>query len=279
MRVKPFVKRFLLLPLLPVLLVALAAPSVLAQGTLEIIALRHRTVEQVLPVLRPMLEPGGVLSGQSNQLIVRTSRGNLAEIRTALEAIDRPARRLLISVRFDAGVDAARSGIDAEGRISTRGDSRIDVRVQDSRSVLDERVDQRVQVLEGGRALIASGESRPVREREVVRTPGGTIVTDNTVMQEAATGFEVVPRLSGSTVFLEIAPQRERFADGALPGRASAIQADRAASTVSGRLGEWIELGGSFTTTAREGSGILSSRQARSVENRRIWVRVEEVRP
>jgi len=35
------------------------APAALAQGTLEVIPLRHRTVEQVLPVLRPLLEPGG----------------------------------------------------------------------------------------------------------------------------------------------------------------------------------------------------------------------------
>ena len=71
-----------------------------AQG-LEIIPLQHRTVEQVLPVLRPLLEPGGTLTGQSNQLIVRASPRNLAEIRSALEAIDRPLRRLQISVRQD----------------------------------------------------------------------------------------------------------------------------------------------------------------------------------
>src|SRR4030066_117723 len=68
------------------------APAVPAQGTLEVIPLRHRTVEQVLPVLRPLLEPGGAMSGQSYQLIVRTSPGNLAEIRAALQAIDHPAR-------------------------------------------------------------------------------------------------------------------------------------------------------------------------------------------
>ena len=50
------------------------APAVLAQGTLEVIPLRHRTVEQVLTVLRPLLEPGGAMSGQSNQLTVRARR-------------------------------------------------------------------------------------------------------------------------------------------------------------------------------------------------------------
>ena len=72
-----------------------------AQGTLEVVTLRHSTAEQVIPVLRPLLEPGGALSGQFNQLIVRTSAANLAQIRAALDAIDQPQRRLTISVRFD----------------------------------------------------------------------------------------------------------------------------------------------------------------------------------
>src|SRR5260370_38182691 len=88
----------------------------LAQQALEIIPLRHRTVDQVLPVLQPLVEPGGALTGQSGQLIVRTSPANLAEIKRALEAIDRPLRRLQISVRFDDALEAAGQGIEAAAR-------------------------------------------------------------------------------------------------------------------------------------------------------------------
>ena len=231
----------------------LAAAVAFAQDALEIIPLKHRTVEQVLPALRPLLEPGGALSGQSSQLFVRTSPRNLAEIRAALQAIDTPARRLLISVRFDAAADSARSGVEAGGRVSNRGDSRIDVRIEDSRSARDERVDQRVQVLEGGHAFISTGESR--------------------VFGEAATGFAVLPRVSGSNVVLEVAAQKESFARG------GAIQGQRAASAVSGRLGEWIELGGGSESSARAGSGIFSSQERTTRGSRRIWLRVEEVKP
>lgn len=210
-------KRFLLL--------ALFAPAVFAQVTLEVISLRHRTADQVIPILRPLLEPGGALSGQFNQLIVRTSPGNLAQIRAALDAIDRPIRRLVISVRFDTA--------------------------QDSRSVLDERVDQRMQVLEGGQAYISTGESR--------------------IYGQAGTGFAVMPRVSGSNVTLDIASQQEAFTRG------GAIQGQRAVSTVSGRLGEWFELGGASSSSARSDSGILSARERTAVGERRIWVKVEEV--
>jgi len=258
-------KRFLLLLLF-------VAPAALAQGALEVIPLRHRTVDQVLPVLRPLLEPGGAMSGQSNQLIVRTSARNLADIRAALDAIDIPARRLVISVRFDSVGEATRGGLEAGGTISSRG-SRIEMRVEDTRALREDRVDQRVQVLEGGRAVISTGESRPLRQQQVIRSPAGTVISDSTVVQETATGFEVVPRLSGATVFLEIAPQRQSFATGG----SGAIQAERSASTLSGRLGEWIELSGTGRSGASGERGVLSARELRTTESRRIWVKVEEV--
>jgi type II secretory pathway component GspD/PulD (secretin) len=188
------------------------APALLAQGVLEVISLRHRTAEQVIPVLRPLLEPGGTMSGQYNQLIVRTGPDNLAQIRAVLESIDRPLRRLVVSVRFD----------------NTQ---------QSARSARDEQVDQRIQTLEGGQAYISSGQSR--------------------TYAQAGTGFAVMPRISGNNVTLDIAAQQEAFTRG------GAVQGGRAVSTVSGRLGEWLELGG-------------SSRDGVTVGERRIWVKVEE---
>jgi len=229
----------------------------------------------VIPILRPLLEPGGALSGQHNQLIVRTSAGNLAQIRAALEAIDRPQRRLSITVRFDSAQDAARRDVQGAVRITSEGNSSAAVRMGDASSRRDERVDQRIQVLEGGRATIAAGQSRPVRVRQVIQTPGGPMVQETTEIAGAATGFVVIPRLAGSDeVILEIAPQRENFA----PGRAGAIQAERIESTVRGRLGEWFELGGASSASSRSEGAILSSRERNSSSDRRVWVKVEEIR-
>lgn len=204
------------------LFLAFAASVSFAQGAIEVISLRHRTAEQVIPVLRPLLEPGGALSGQGNQLIVRTSPENLAQLRQVLDSIDRPQRRLMISVRFD-----------------------------NSRSASDQRVAQQVQVLEGGEAQIFTGELR--------------------FWSDASTGIIAVPRLSGSNVTLELYAQQERYVRGA-------IQGQRAASTVAGRLSEWIELGGTSTSTASSGTDTLSSRESARSSDRRIWLMVEELR-
>ena len=233
------------------LLLLLLVPAAYGQGVLEVISLRHRTAEQVIPVLRPLLEPGGVLSGQYNQLIVRTSAANLAQIRSVLEAIDQPARRLTISVRFDAAQDSARSGLQTDARISNRGSS-AEIRIQESSSSAAERVDQRIQVLEGGQAFISAGESR--------------------IYGQAATGFAVVPRVSGGNVTLDIATQQEAFTRG------GAIQGQHAVASVSGRLGEWIDLGGASSASTRSDSGILSSRDRTTSGSRGVWVKVEELR-
>ena len=218
---------------------AVLAPPALGQNTLEIIALRYRTADQVLPSLRPLLDPGATLSGQGTQLIVRTSPQNLADLRRALEVIDRPARRLQISVRFDQALDSATQSVEAGARISNRG-ARVDVRAQDSRTSASDRVDQRIQVLEGARAFIYGGQSTDLRA--------------------TATGFEAIARLAGDTVIVDIAPQRQT------PDQYQAL-----ATTVSARLGEWFEVGGAATSAASPGT--------RSAEARRVWLKVEEIRP
>lgn len=246
-------------------LLAAAAAVASAQHALEIIALRHRTVEQVLPALRPLLEPGGTLTGQAGQLIVRASPANVAELRRALAAIDRPLRRLEISVRFDDSGRAERRDIEASGRISNRG-SRFELSARDAQSASAERVDQRVQVLEGGRAMIATGQSRPLRQRQFIQTPGGVVSQEIVVVQELTTGFEVVPLLVGDTVTLEVAPQRQR-----------GESYQRAATRVAARLGEWVELGAVLEDRSGTGRGIASASRSSASESRRVWIKVEEI--
>jgi len=227
---------------------ALACLALLAaaQQSLEVISLRHRTADQVIGTLRPLVEPGGSLTGQGNQLIVRVSAANLAEIRQALDAIDRPQRRLQISVRFDDALDASRRELGASGTISNRG-TRVEVRGADSRTGATERIDQQVQAMDGGRATIFTGQSRPILQGQF--------------MQDSITGFEVLPRVIGERVTVEV------FATRASSTSASTI--------ASGRLGEWFELGAVATSAARDDRSIGTMSQRSDSESRRVWVKVD----
>jgi type II secretory pathway component GspD/PulD (secretin) len=210
-----------------------------AQQALEIIPLRYRTVEQVLPALQPLLEPGATLSGTRGQLFLRASAPNAEDIKRALAAIDRPAKRLQISVRVDDAFERERRSVEASGSIGSGG-ARVGVSAQDSRRTAAERVDQRLQVLEGSRATIFAGRSNDY--------------------QDAGSGFEVVPRLAGSGVILEIVQQRPHQA---------------ASSTINARLGEWVELAGISQSTARDDRGFGSASGRRASESRRVWLKVE----
>lgn len=276
-----------------VLLVALLASSTYAQQQLEIINLKSRTADQVLPQLRPFIEPGGTLSGMNNQIFIRASDANRRQIRELLAAIDRPPRRLVISVRQDAESTATARGGEVSGRIGSdhariesrrtvisgagvevrRGGDVVRGQVYDSRSAGSERVAQQVQVVEGGKATINVGTSVPVPLRQVVLTPGGAVVSDTVVYRDLGTGFTAEPQLAGDNVTLTISPTHDTPGSYG-PGSANV---QRLTTTVSGRLGEWMSIGGSTEERAGEESGTLRYSTRGGSTGRSVQLKVEEL--
>lgn len=274
-------------------LLALLAGAAHAQQQLEIINLRSRTADQVLPQLRPFIEPGGTLSGMNNQIFIRASDVNRRQIKELLAAIDRPPRRLVISVRQDADSTASARGGEVSGSVSSggtriesrrtviggagvtvrRGDDVVRGQVYDSRSAGSERVAQQVQVVEGGKAYINVGTSVPVPLRQVVLTPGGAIVSETTVYRDLGTGFSAEPQLAGDNVTLTISPTHDTPGSYG-PGSAN-IQ--RLTTTVSGRLGEWMDVGGSVEERSGEEAGTLRYSTRGGSTGRRVQLKVEEL--
>ncbi|MDX9707396.1 MAG: hypothetical protein RBT86_07435 [Azospira sp.] len=288
---------FLMLALLPLLAVA--------QQQMEIIVLRHRLLDQVLPALQPLLEPGGTLSGMNDRLILRASAKNRDEIRRALAAIDTPLRSLRIVVARSREAAAEAQGLDVYGSVGSDGlrarlppagnaaggnaaggnaagggveirrdQAEIGARVLDTRSARTAGALQTVQVVEGGRAFIHVGRSLPVPLREAVLGPGGAVLRETVVYRDIGQGFHVEPQLVGERVMLEISPRFDA------PGHAGDGSANtlRLSTTVSGRLGEWIELGGSGRQASVSERSNLSSGTAGLRADDGVWLRVEEVR-
>lgn len=241
--------------------------------SLEVIELKSRTVDEVLPALLPLVEPGGTLTGMNNQLFLRTSPRNREDIKRALAAIDKPARRLIIHVAHDRQQQSANRGAEAVGQVIFGGkpQASVDARVWDTRSQRGENSAQRVQTVEGGRAFIQVGRSLPVPMRQVAVGPGGAIVNDSIVYRDIGSGFHASPRVSGDRVTLEISQQAEQ-----LEGR-GVIAGQRLATTVSGRLGEWMELGGTGQQANTRQGGSYSVGTGQMRDARSIWLMVEEV--
>jgi hypothetical protein len=114
-----------------------------------------------------------------------------------------------------------------------------------------------------------------VRNTIVTPSPGGgRTVQSTTSFQNVASGFYVVPRVSGERVFLDIAPQR------AVPGQQGPGSANvqQIVTTASGRLGEWFQLGGVDQSAAGSQSGLLYGASGTRSGSSSVWVRVDEIR-
>ncbi len=265
------------------LLLLLGAGPLLAQQGLEVLPLQHRSVEEVLPVLRPLVEPGGSLSGMNNQLFLRASERNRAEIRKALAAMDVPARRLVIRVATDLSQTEQYRGGRVQGSLGndrvrignadTGGSNQVRAQVYDSRSATAGGGTQMVQTVDGGRAYIQVGTSLAVPMRQVVLGPGGAVVSETVEYRDVGRGFYAEPRVRGDRVSVDISQQSDA------PGRRgdASIQVQRLSTTVSGRLGEWLQLGGTGQDASSRRQGTLSLSTSEVRESRGIWLMVEEL--
>lgn len=250
----------------------LMVSAVLAQS-LEIVDLKHRTAQEVIPVLQPLLESGGALSGTDYKLFVRASAANVVQLRQALAEIDRQPRQLLVSVRRATQQELQREGVGVSGVI---GNDKAAVTVH----ATDESAQRRnagvasVQVLEGSSAFIATGESVPLVT--AIAGSGGRRpwVAGATMYRDLSSGFLVTPRIaggvSGDRITLDIAQQAERRSD-----YSGNVETQQLSTQVSARLGEWMQLGSVNESSNSQRNGVLSRQYATQSDERSIWVKVE----
>lgn len=270
--------------LLWVFLPLLALP---ASAELEVFTLRYRSAEEALPVVQPMLEQGGAVSAMDGRLIVRTSPENLAEIRQSLSVLDTPLRRLKITVLQDVdsetaqrmlgasgsvGIGNARIGNSGAGMTVERGGDRFTLNGNVAQGRETDHKMQSVRVVEGGRAHIQVGQAVPVLQRQAIQVGGQVQIVETAQLREANSGFDVVPRLQGERVTLEVQAQNDRLNPNAADGSA---QIQQVKTTISGRLGEWLPVGDVMQQYRQENRQIGSGGTSRLREQRSILLRVE----
>lgn len=271
-------------------------PAAIAAGMqIEVIALQNRTADDIIPVISPLLPEGASITGMNNQLIVKSSPESIARIKELIAGIDRRPRRFLITVRLDNATVAQNSESTFSGRYDSgdvavqsadTGKPRgIDVTVGDENGehvryrAVDEtgtggdRSSFRVQTVEGRAAFIQSGVAVPIPRRDVAVLPGKVVVQDSVEYHDATSGFYVLPRVAGEHVTLLVSPYMTRVQ----PGRLPAFDVQSAETTLTGRLGEWMALGGIERDSKRIARDRLAITDRRGAEMRTMLIRVEEI--
>ncbi len=97
------------------------------------------------------------------------------------------------------------------------------------------------------------------------------MVTQGIEYQQLSSGFYALARTHDEQVTVDISPQRE-----VLDGRGH-IQSTSLVTTVRGRLGEWLELGGTAQQRTQQGGGILRSTRSKDDTQQTLWMKVEVV--
>lgn len=250
------------------------------QAATELIQLRYRTADELLPMAQSVLGNEGRVSAYGNQLIVNAEPAKINELRTLLDQLDTRPRRLLISVdtsdsnyQDDRGYavngSASVGGVDVEagrGEVRGRDQVRIIRRSTDSRG----GGVQQVQTTEGYPALIQVGQSVPITTTS--SGPYGEVYA-NTEYRNVTRGFYVTATLSGERVHVSISSNRDRL-NSHQPG---VIDVQSTDTTVSGRLGEWITIGAVNEDSQSSQSGFLRRQTTQGREDMTLRLKVDAV--
>ncbi|MGD9000037.1 MAG: hypothetical protein PVF75_06460, partial [Granulosicoccaceae bacterium] len=234
---------------------------------------------------------GSAINGQAYTLIVRGDEAAHAVVRQVLQKLDGKLHNLRVSVRFTApGVNHNESS-GARLRLHTRdddaqfhadigktppdasttlraGDKNSSARIagKDTYHSDSDDSDYHLRVLEGRAAFVQTGTAIPYGTQTTY--PGGS--RQNSVqLHDVRSGFYVRPRLNGEQVLLDILPHQQQ------PAGRGRIDTQHVRTTVSGKLGQWIALGGASTSRQRNSNQALYTRTDTQNKNTSIYVRVE----
>jgi len=264
-----------------------------AEPELQVIPLKHRLADEIVPILRPLLAPGESVNGIDSRLIVRASPRSLALIRSALEEVDTARRNLRIRIRQSDERENIRQRQAVSGEIHS-GTTRIitsgsrnnaglvfersgpngHVRVQTERRLTTAReaADQSLTVLDGGHAFLRVGESIRQVEPYLVLVGNRLTVVAGVEYDQVTAGFDVQAHLLGDRVQLAVWP---RLVFGSNLG-SQTVDFQELRTVVMVTPGEWFDLGGSAGSESEVGREILlGSGQNRNDANRRFLVRVD----
>lgn len=252
--------------------------SMSLQAATEVIPLSYRMAEDVLPIAQSIVGDQGKVNAYGNQLIVNAPSSVISELRKVLSQLDNEPRRLLISVDTQNAATEDSSGYRIDGSI-TAGDLEIQTgrgerRGRDQVRIIRHSTNsqgggvQQVQATEGYPALIQVGQSVPIS------TSGFDAygqAYQETRLRDVTRGFYATATVQGDRVQVTISSQQDSLS----PSRPGVIDIQETDTRVSGRLGEWIYLGGVDESASSNESGTLRRYSTAGQQDLSLRLKVE----
>jgi hypothetical protein len=234
-----------------------------------------------------------MIGGHGFQLFVRTPDRQFRELERVVASIDLPRRNFKITVQQSASAQADKHRRRVEGRVQTKvgkrivitgktGDAPIDTGAGNSQASIDYEIEHRtksrdrdttqiVRVLDGRRAFLRVGHAIPYVQPFLTLSHRYAHIVANVGYQQVSTGFEVLPRMRGNQVEIEITPKLS-FHRGHL---VEPVSFQQLSTTVIVGLGEWIDLGSAMGASNEVTRAIFDDRVRDSEHGYRVMMKVE----
>src|SRR3989344_1745306 len=198
------------------------------------LTLPHASANEVIPLIRPLLGPDDTLSGMDFRLIIHTSDKNLKEVERILEQMDVARHRLRIAVEQAADDASTTTSQSMTGEVRVGDKARVTLpaktpedgglvvqkdklRYSASRrtTTASNANTQTVMTLDGQRAYIRVGRSVPHVKKILALSRHQLVLIQDVEIQDVTTGFDVLPRVLGDRVLVEITPRLSSLRDPA----------------------------------------------------------------
>lgn len=260
------------------------------QAAIKVMALKHVSAEEILPVVRDVLEGQGKVSVWDNRLIVNASAGDIATLEEVLQQIDVPPTMLRISVRQEdrrgqAGNRAVLSNSSAPGMVdssasgTSAGGANKAVKSTGTRRLgnTSEQTTQTLRLRDGSKGFILMGEMVPYVREMLLLARRYAGYGQTVEFQAVNTGFWVRPILERGYATLEIRPYLEGFqrSSSRMMGMPSPVKLQELVSTIRVPLGKWVDLGHHLREGDEVSRAILTWRTSNLHQEQTIWVKVD----
>ena len=256
----------------------------------RVIQLKHRTADDVIPLIRPLLGPDDALTGTDFRLIIRTSDKSLKEIERLLDQMDVARQRLRITVEQASADDRAATSQSVTGEVRLDDKARVTLPaktpLEDGLIVQKDKLrysasrrttaasnanTQTVMTLDGQRAYIRIGQSVPHVKRILALGRHPSALIQDVELQDVTTGFGVLPRVRGDRVLVEITPRLSLLQNPAT----GLVNYQELSTTVETKRGEWLDLGQILAHRSEVDRAILESATTASGERRTVRLKIE----
>jgi len=247
----------------------------------KIITLQHRFAEDILPAIQPLVGSGGTVSAMQNNLIIRTSSENMAEIEQIISTLDTARQNLKITVNRNKNIssDGSRTEVAVRKRIGN-----VVVETESSRRIIRDGAavtignqqnnssssnSQFIQVIDGEKAFISVGQSIPYTQEWISLTHRYSSTQRTTQFVTIDTGFAVRPRAIGNQVELEITPRFSQL------GQRGTIDFETLTTTIRASRGEWVNLADIMQQKDDISRAILGWQSNYQASNSQLLIKIE----